>query len=96
MAHLAEVGYQPEFGARELKRRIRAEVETRLADALLKGEFSDGDGVRAAYSSEERSVILSRVAAPETTASPRGETAPPRKPARGKPGGRAPRPSLDA
>src|SRR6267142_2637660 len=40
--HLAEVGYDPEFGARMLKRKIRSEVEARLANALLKGEVSSG------------------------------------------------------
>ncbi len=47
--HLAEVGYQPEFGARELKRRIRSEVENSLANALLNGEVSEGDAVRVVY-----------------------------------------------
>jgi ATP-dependent Clp protease ATP-binding subunit ClpA len=32
--HFAEVGYDPEFGAHVLKRRIRTEVETWLADAM--------------------------------------------------------------
>ena len=48
----AEVGYQPEYGARELKRRIRVELETRLADTLLRGEFNDGDRVRVGYAPE--------------------------------------------
>ncbi len=47
--HLAEVGYQPEFGARELKRRIRAEVENALANALLRGEISEGDNIYVRY-----------------------------------------------
>ncbi|MGL4286278.1 MAG: ATP-dependent Clp protease ATP-binding subunit [Phreatobacter sp.] len=47
--HLAEVGYQPEFGARELKRQIRQLIETRLAKAMLKGEIKEGDRVSCAY-----------------------------------------------
>ncbi|HEU68086.1 MAG TPA: ATP-dependent Clp protease ATP-binding subunit [Candidatus Acetothermia bacterium] len=47
--HLAEVGYQPEFGARELKRRIRGDVENPLASALLRGEIREGDTVRVRY-----------------------------------------------
>ncbi|MCX7750572.1 MAG: AAA family ATPase [Candidatus Bipolaricaulota bacterium] len=47
--HLAEVGYRPEFGARELKRKVRSEVENPLAEALLKGEIREGDRVRVAY-----------------------------------------------
>ncbi|WP_211596756.1 ATP-dependent Clp protease ATP-binding subunit [Phreatobacter stygius] len=47
--HLAEVGYQPEFGARELKRQIRQLIETKLAKAMLKGEIKEGNRVSCAY-----------------------------------------------
>jgi ATP-dependent Clp protease ATP-binding subunit ClpC len=47
--HLARVGYQPEFGARELRRQIRALVETALASAMLRGEVSEGETVRFRY-----------------------------------------------
>src|SRR4029077_17265453 len=40
--HLAEVGYDTASGARLLKRRIRSEVESMLANALLKGEIKPG------------------------------------------------------
>ncbi|MFB2770394.1 ATP-dependent chaperone ClpB [Pelatocladus sp. BLCC-F211] len=40
---LAEVGYDPVFGARPLKRAIQRELETPIAKAILRGEFSDGD-----------------------------------------------------
>ncbi len=35
--HFAEEGYKPEFGARELKRLIRSELETTLAREMLGG-----------------------------------------------------------
>jgi ATP-dependent Clp protease ATP-binding subunit ClpC len=47
--HLASIGYDPEFGARMLKRKIRLEVESELADALLRGEVRDGDKVLLTY-----------------------------------------------
>jgi len=47
--HLAEVGYDAEFGARMLKRKVRAEVESRLANALLKGDVSAGDRITLTY-----------------------------------------------
>ena len=50
--HLAKVGYQPEFGARELRRQIRGLVETALASALLRGEVSEGDTVLFTYDAE--------------------------------------------
>lgn len=43
--HLVEVGYQPEFGARELKRQIRQAVETRLAKEILGDQLKPGDKV---------------------------------------------------
>jgi ATP-dependent Clp protease ATP-binding subunit ClpB len=40
--YLASEGYDPQFGARPLKRVIQREVENRLARALLNGEIRDG------------------------------------------------------
>jgi|YNPMSStandDraft_1061717.scaffolds.fasta_scaffold16994_1 ATP-dependent Clp protease ATP-binding subunit ClpB len=42
---LVEVGYDPSFGARPLKRAIQREIETPLARLLLIGEIRDGDTV---------------------------------------------------
>ncbi|MFQ4146433.1 ATP-dependent chaperone ClpB [Chlorogloeopsis sp. ULAP02] len=42
---LAEVGYDPVFGARPLKRAIQRELETPIAKAILRGEFNDGDTI---------------------------------------------------
>ncbi|NMB69468.1 MAG: ATP-dependent Clp protease ATP-binding subunit [Chloroflexi bacterium] len=42
---LAEEGYDPDMGARPLRRVIQNKVEDRLSDALLSGEFVDGDTV---------------------------------------------------
>jgi len=41
--HLAEIGFQPEFGARELRRQIRTLIETKLASELLGGRVHEGD-----------------------------------------------------
>ncbi len=43
---LAEVGYDPEFGARPLKRAIQREVQDPLALKLLSGDFSEGDTIK--------------------------------------------------
>ncbi|WP_017716176.1 ATP-dependent chaperone ClpB [Kamptonema formosum] len=42
---LAEIGYDPVFGARPLKRAIQRELETQIAKAILRGEFNDGDTI---------------------------------------------------
>lgn len=45
-AYLAEVGYDPDFGARPLKRAIQRELQDPLALHLLNGEFKPGDTIR--------------------------------------------------
>jgi ATP-dependent Clp protease ATP-binding subunit ClpC len=44
-AYLADQGYNPEMGARPLRRVIQTEVEDRLSEALLSGQIRDGDAV---------------------------------------------------
>jgi ATP-dependent Clp protease ATP-binding subunit ClpB len=43
--YLAEVGYDPTFGARPLKRAIQRELQDPLALKLLGGEFDEGDTI---------------------------------------------------
>jgi ATP-dependent Clp protease ATP-binding subunit ClpB len=43
---IAEMGYDPVYGARPLKRVIQREIQDSLALALLRGEFSEGDTVQ--------------------------------------------------
>ena len=42
---LASTGYQPEFGARPLRRTIRAQLDRKLSRMLLSGELSPGDKI---------------------------------------------------
>jgi ATP-dependent Clp protease ATP-binding subunit ClpB len=42
---VSEVGYDPTYGARPLKRAIQREIETPLAKAILRGEFTEGDTI---------------------------------------------------
>jgi ATP-dependent Clp protease ATP-binding subunit ClpB len=42
---LAEVGYDPVYGARPLKRTIQRELETTMAKSILRGDFVDGDTI---------------------------------------------------
>ena len=43
---LADIGYDPEFGARPLKRAIQREVQDPLALKILSGEFSEGETIK--------------------------------------------------
>jgi len=43
--YIAEVGYDPSFGARPLKRAIQRELQDPLALKILAGEFEEGDTI---------------------------------------------------
>lgn len=46
-AHLAEIGYDPLYGARPLKRAIQKEILNPLAAKLLEGTYKAGDVIKA-------------------------------------------------
>jgi ATP-dependent Clp protease ATP-binding subunit ClpC len=56
--HLAEIGYDEEFGARLLKRRIRGEVESKLATAILAGDVRPGSQTHIGYDEVDKSVKI--------------------------------------
>ncbi|MGZ4827059.1 MAG: AAA family ATPase [Terriglobales bacterium] len=79
--HLAEEGYQPEYGARELRRVIRAAVEIPLSTGLLKGDIQEGDTIRFRYDRSSNKVVWEKTAAPQPVPAGAGtgsETAPAR------------------
>lgn len=43
--YLAKKGFDPDYGARPLKRVIQREIENILAEKILKGEVNDGDEI---------------------------------------------------
>lgn len=45
-AYLAEVGFDPAFGARPLKRTIQNSIQNPLAKMMLKGDFTEGDTIK--------------------------------------------------
>jgi ATP-dependent Clp protease ATP-binding subunit ClpC len=55
---LADEGYDPEMGARPLRRVIQKKIEDPLSDSLLSGEFVDGDTIMVEV--EEGKVVLHR------------------------------------
>ncbi len=63
-AYLAEVGYDPDFGARPLKRAIQRELQDPLAMKLLNGDFHPGQTILVSrgaegltFGSEERVAV---------------------------------------
>jgi len=49
---LAEIGYDPVYGARPLKRAVQRYLETAIAKSILRGEFSAGDTIYVDVESE--------------------------------------------
>lgn len=44
--YLADVGYDPDFGARPLRRAIQRELQDPLALEILSGMFKEGDTIQ--------------------------------------------------
>ncbi len=62
---LAEEGYDPQFGARPLKRIIQQCIENPIATQILAGDFEPGDTIKADY--QGKSFVLERTAMPPAT-----------------------------
>jgi ATP-dependent Clp protease ATP-binding subunit ClpB len=51
--HLANVGYDPVYGARPLRRALRQELEDKLSEAILRGDYIQGDVIKADVENQE-------------------------------------------
>ncbi|HTL88190.1 MAG TPA: ATP-dependent chaperone ClpB, partial [Leptolyngbya sp.] len=51
---LAEVGFDPVYGARPLKRAIQRELETAIAKEILRGNYTEGDTIFVDVGDTER------------------------------------------
>jgi ATP-dependent Clp protease ATP-binding subunit ClpB len=51
--YIVDVGYDPTYGARPLKRAIQRELENPLATKILETTFGDGDKVMVTYEDEK-------------------------------------------
>ncbi|MFJ9697377.1 ATP-dependent Clp protease ATP-binding subunit [Kitasatospora sp. NPDC101183] len=63
--YLVNRGYQPEFGARPLRRTIQSELDNRISNLLLDGTVREGDTLIADTGDGELTVTLAR---PEASA----------------------------
>jgi ATP-dependent Clp protease ATP-binding subunit ClpC len=68
LASLAEQGYDPEMGARPLRRVIQQKVEDQLSDALLSGVFHDGDQISVDLNAAGDIILLREEAPAEEAA----------------------------
>ena len=51
--YIGDVGYDPVYGARPLKRAIQDILENPLSKALLSGQFVNGDHISVSYENEQ-------------------------------------------
>jgi ATP-dependent Clp protease ATP-binding subunit ClpB len=65
---LAEVGFDPAYGARPLKRLVQREIGDALARLILRGEVHDGDTVSVGTRSDGDGLALAVISAPEVVA----------------------------
>ena len=57
---LIEVGYDPAFGARPLKRAIQRYIQDQLALHILEGEFSEGDSIVVDAAPDTHELLFSK------------------------------------
>ncbi|MBN9387801.1 MAG: ATP-dependent chaperone ClpB [Chloroflexi bacterium] len=81
---LVEVGYDPAFGARPLRRAVQQLILDPLAKEVIRGKFKEGDTIRAELTTApdgDRTLDFRKVSgaapAPETASTPAEPVAPP-------------------
>ena len=57
---IAEEGFDPEYGARPLRRSIQKNIEDLLSEALLRGDINKDEKVRIGLSSNGKFIILNK------------------------------------
>lgn len=65
--HIADAGFDPVYGARPLKRAIQRQLETTVAQGILKGDFKDGDSIKVDVNNEGEIYIETDVMAAAKT-----------------------------
>jgi ATP-dependent Clp protease ATP-binding subunit ClpB len=64
-AWLAKAGYEPEYGARPLKRAILNHVQDPLAVSILEGQFERGDTIYVGVTEDGTDLLFSSEPLPE-------------------------------
>ena len=91
---IADLGYEPQFGARPLKRVIQSEVVNPLSRSVLAGEFVAGDTIYVTVDGDEELVFGKE---PAAQTAPKKQAAPKKKaPAKKKPAAKKATPKKDA
>ncbi|WP_423224400.1 ATP-dependent Clp protease ATP-binding subunit [Candidatus Amarolinea aalborgensis] len=67
--HVANIGYDPDYGARPLRRAIQNLLDDPLSEGVLAGRFSPGDTVLADYNPDTKEIELKVIASTPAPAS---------------------------
>ncbi|HHY6932282.1 TPA: AAA family ATPase, partial [Burkholderia ambifaria] len=94
--HLTEAGYQPEFGARELKRQVRQIIETKLAKEILADKLQSGDRVEVDYDNASDAVTFNKLARPDAKDAKDAKNANRNADGKARPNGKASKATSDA
>jgi ATP-dependent Clp protease ATP-binding subunit ClpC len=57
--HVANNGYDEAYGARPLNRAIQRYIEDPVADAILNGDYKEGDTIKINYDKKSNKITLS-------------------------------------
>jgi ATP-dependent Clp protease ATP-binding subunit ClpC len=55
---LMKEGYDPQYGARPMRRAVEKNIEDPLAEQLLRGDIKEGDTVVATYDVETKKLLF--------------------------------------
>jgi ATP-dependent Clp protease ATP-binding subunit ClpC len=69
---LGDQGYDPDMGARPLRRVIQQTIEDKLSDAMLSHEFEDGETILLELDENNQVVLKHKTAEPEQEPEPAG------------------------
>ena len=56
---IAEKGFDPDFGARPLKRAIQKYLEDPLAEEIIKSKINEGDTIKVGFNSDKKEISIS-------------------------------------
>jgi ATP-dependent Clp protease ATP-binding subunit ClpC len=68
--HIAEKGFDSNFGARPLKRAIQKFLEDPIAEEILKGELSDGSVLKVDYDKDKEEIVVKGIKASSKSSKP--------------------------
>jgi len=58
---LANIGYDPAFGARPLRRALQKHIESPLSVSLLEGKYSEGDTILVKVDEDGKNLLFEKV-----------------------------------